>query len=97
MGFNGYTGQVKISLMRPLRAYFRKSGMSCRIRVAVEKNIPAGAGLGGGSSDAAAMLRLLNSRWSFTADEELHRMAVMLGADVPYCLFRRECNLRGYR
>jgi len=69
-----------------VKAYFRKAGKSCRIALSVEKNIPAGAGLGGGSSDAAAMLRLLNSQLALYGEEELIRMASALGADVPYCL-----------
>jgi 4-diphosphocytidyl-2-C-methyl-D-erythritol kinase len=47
-------------------------------RVRVEKHIPAGAGLGGGSSNAAAILR-----WAGVDDVEL---AASLGADVPFCL-----------
>lgn len=49
-----------------------------RARVRVVKNIPAGAGLGGGSSDAAAILR-----WAGVTDPEV---AVRLGADVPFCV-----------
>lgn len=57
------------------------------ITVRVEKNIPMQAGLGGGSSDAAAALRVLSRMWKVkTSPEALHRAAATLGADVPYFL-----------
>jgi 4-diphosphocytidyl-2-C-methyl-D-erythritol kinase len=56
-------------------------------RVLIEKEIPVAAGLGGGSSDAAAALRLANdSLASRVSEEHLHAMAVALGADVPFFL-----------
>jgi 4-diphosphocytidyl-2-C-methyl-D-erythritol kinase len=62
-------------------------GSSYSIIIDIEKNIPSEAGLGGGSSDAAAVLRALNSLSGglLTADE-LHRAALWTGADVPFCL-----------
>lgn len=53
-------------------------------QIAVEKNLPMGGGLGGGSSDAATVLVALNHLWQtgFTPDE-LASMGVKLGADVP--------------
>lgn len=60
---------------------------SHRWRVRIEKRIPVAAGLGGGSSDAAAALRLANATLtSPLADEELHALAARLGADVPFFL-----------
>jgi 4-diphosphocytidyl-2-C-methyl-D-erythritol kinase len=55
--------------------------------VVVDKQIPAGAGLGGGSSDAAAVLR-----WAGVDDLAL---AVELGADVPFCLVGGRARVRG--
>jgi 4-diphosphocytidyl-2-C-methyl-D-erythritol kinase len=58
-------------------------------RINVEKNIPIGGGLGGGSSDAAAVLSALNSFWDLgLSDKELASLAQSLGADVPYFLMR---------
>ena len=52
------------------------------IRVVLTKNIPNGAGLGGGSSDAAFMIKMLNENFSLGLSvEEMERMAVTLGAD----------------
>ncbi len=57
------------------------------ITVRVEKNIPMQAGLGGGSSDAAAALRAFCRLWRVKASAyELHHAAAALGADVPYFL-----------
>ena len=53
----------------------------------VEKRIPAGAGMGGGSADAAAVLAGLNRLWRLNLpQEELERIGLTLGADVPFCL-----------
>jgi 4-diphosphocytidyl-2-C-methyl-D-erythritol kinase len=62
-------------------------GSSYSIIIDLEKNIPSEAGLGGGSSDAAAVLRALNSlSGGLLTDDELHRAALWTGADVPFCL-----------
>lgn len=56
-------------------------------RFQLQKEIPAGAGLGGGSSNAAGALRLLNRLWNLELpDETLSRIALRVGADVPFFL-----------
>lgn len=57
------------------------------IDIHIEKNIPVGAGLGGGSTDAAAVMRALCRLWSCDLDETaLRRAGLRVGADVPACL-----------
>ena len=57
------------------------------IKIHLEKNIPAGAGLAGGSGNAAATLQALNTLWELQLSEaRLAELALSLGSDVPYCL-----------
>lgn len=54
------------------------------VRVRLEKSIPSGGGLGGGSSDAACVLRALDSTLGLNlGEDELHELAARLGSDVP--------------
>ncbi|KXG76191.1 4-diphosphocytidyl-2-C-methyl-D-erythritol kinase [Thermotalea metallivorans] len=57
------------------------------IHIYIDKNIPVAAGLAGGSTDGAAVLRGLNILWNLGASqEELMEMGLSLGADVPFCI-----------
>jgi 4-diphosphocytidyl-2-C-methyl-D-erythritol kinase len=56
-------------------------------RLTLTKNLPVASGIGGGSADAAAALRLLRRLWRLDiGDAQLHGVAAALGADVPACL-----------
>ncbi len=78
-------------VMRAVRA-FGADGLGIKL----EKNIPVGGGLGGGSADAAAILRALQSLFPgrHTGDE-LARIALSLGADVPMCLLSQPVFAEG--
>jgi 4-diphosphocytidyl-2-C-methyl-D-erythritol kinase len=65
----------------------RGGDSSCGVDIVLHKEIPVGAGLGGGSSDAAAVLRGLRDVWRLDhTDEELARTGAQLGSDVPFFL-----------
>lgn len=71
---------------RSALAYMSKFGVLAKAKIHIEKNIPVGAGLGGGSSDAAATLRAMNRIFGLASDKELLELAADIGSDVPFCL-----------
>lgn len=67
--------------------FLERCGQTEGIEIEIEKKIPIQAGLAGGSTDAAATLRLLNQLYGEPLDpSELHELAVRCGADVAFCL-----------
>ena len=85
---------------RAALAYMGAAALPMRVRISLDKHIPVAAGLGGGSADAAAVLRALNriTRRRLAADRLL-AVAASLGSDVPFCLLghTRLCEGRGER
>ena len=66
------------------------------LRIAIEKRIPSGAGLAGGSADAAAVLAALRDMAApDMPDEELRSIGARVGADVPFCLLGGCCLAQG--
>jgi len=66
------------------------------IRIYVEKRIPIGSGLGGPSSDAAAVLKGLADMWRLSiSDVEYARLGKAIGADVPLFLYGKPCIMEG--
>lgn len=72
---------------RAADAVLSRTGLQARVRVEIRKTLPVGAGLGGGSSDAAAVLRAMSAMQFGTIPHRvLHEIACELGSDVPYFL-----------
>lgn len=68
-------------------SFFRESGIDGGVKIFLKKHIPVGAGLAGGSSDAAAVLRGLNRMYNaHLSTRKLCEIGQALGADVPYCI-----------
>ena len=64
-----------------------KTGINKGIQINIHKNIPIAAGLAGGSSNAATVLKGLNELWNLgLSEEELREIGVEIGADVPFCI-----------
>jgi 4-diphosphocytidyl-2-C-methyl-D-erythritol kinase len=73
-------------------AYRAAEALNARVRIRLTKRIPIGGGLGGGSSDAAAVLRALGAG---VPPERLHGIARSLGSDVPFFLTGGTARCRG--
>jgi 4-diphosphocytidyl-2-C-methyl-D-erythritol kinase len=74
----------------------RETGCKLGCEYSVEKRIPMGGGLGGGSSDAATILLALNKLWSLNLNrEELIKIGLSLGADVPIFIFGQNAWAEG--
>ncbi len=81
---------------RAAEAFARHTGRTFRTSIALQKNIPSGAGLGGGSSDAAAVLTALNRLLGTgLPDAELEAIAATLGSDIPFFIQNRPAICRG--
>lgn len=67
------------------------------VRVKIKKQIPVAAGLGGGSADAAAVLRALNQMWSLDLTlAELAKISLTIDSDVPYCIYNQTAHVTGH-
>ena len=87
--FSGPFGDDNLCL-RAARLLKRHTGTPLGAELALEKRIPVGGGLGGGSSDAASVLMVLNRLWGTGLGREaLLELAAKLGADVPVFVYGR--------
>lgn len=82
---------------RAAQYFFRKTGLRDEgLSIVIHKRIPSRAGMGGGSTDAAAVLRALNSIYGANLPmEALRELATRVGADVPFCLQGGTCRCTG--
>lgn len=71
-------------------------GIEPAVQIVLEKNLPVASGIGGGSSDAAAVLKALLKLWKKEiSSEKLGKIALELGADVPSCLAGKAVQVSG--
>ncbi|MBR2282407.1 MAG: hypothetical protein IJ863_07295 [Spirochaetales bacterium] len=90
-GLEGLCPKGKSTLEKAANLWHERMGFDRSISILVEKRIPSQAGLGGGSSDAATLLRYLNSQEADPLDvEDLMRIGLDVGCDVPF--FIRGCR-----
>ena len=83
-------------VFRAADALQRHTKTTLGVHITMQKRIPSGAGMAGGSSDAAATLRALNKLWNTNVpDEEMAELALSIGSDVPYCYFAGRKRAKG--
>lgn len=83
-------------VVRAARALQAATGSTFGAEIGVEKRIPMGGGLGGGSSDAASVLVALNRLWACgLSRERLQEIGLTLGADVPFFIFGQTAFAEG--
>lgn len=82
--------------IRAARALAEAAGVPAKAAIRLTKNLPVSAGLGSGSSDAAAVLKALAQLWNIDrATVDLHAIGLSLGADVPACITARSAFVTG--
>ncbi len=84
-------------ILKAVRAFAQTAGIACpAARLTLSKRLPVASGIGGGSSDAATTLRLLEDfTGAYLPESTLYTLALSLGADVPVCLFPEPQIMRG--
>jgi 4-diphosphocytidyl-2-C-methyl-D-erythritol kinase len=83
-------------VLRAARLLAAEGGVLAAAHIRLHKRLPVASGIGGGSADAAAALRLLARLWRLEPlSEDLAALALRLGADVPACLASRPSRMRG--
>ena len=75
--------------------YLEEAGIPRRVEIKLWKQTPHEAGLGGGSADAAAVLRALETICEALGEERLYDLAAQIGADVPFCLLGGAARAEG--
>jgi 4-diphosphocytidyl-2-C-methyl-D-erythritol kinase len=89
-------GEPDNLVLRAARALAAEAGVTSGARLVLEKRLPVASGIGGGSADAAAALRVLCRLWRLALPlAVLARLAASLGADVPVCLAGRTARMGG--
>ena len=89
------TGEENL-VVKAVRALEKHCGKVFAVSIELEKQIPSGAGLGGGSSDAAAVLKAVNEMASLNLSEgDLAEIGATIGSDIPFFLYDRACDCRG--
>jgi len=83
-------------VVRAAEIFFKETKISSGVSIELKKKIPHGAGLGGGSSDAASTLLALNELFETSLPRErLAKMAEMIGSDVPFFIFQSAALCKG--
>ena len=91
-GLNGADNLV----LRAARALAERTGRAAEAKFTLTKNLPVASGVGGGSADAAAALRVLSKLWQLKLDDKVLRdIGATLGSDVPVCVRSQPSFMEG--
>lgn len=83
-------------VLRAGRALAERAGRAPQAKVTLTKNLPLASGIGGGSADAAAALKLLSNLWQLKLDEKILReIGAELGSDIPVCVRSQPAFMEG--
>lgn len=86
----------KNTAYRAAKFFFEQTGIQSGLRINIRKIIPGRAGMGGGSADAAAVLKGMNELFETGLDTaQLARIGAKVGADVPFCVIGGTCRCSG--
>ena len=80
---------------RAAEKYLSANDITANVKIELAKNIPSPAGMGGGSADAAAVLRGLNGIYRKMSTKALEELALSIGSDVPFCISGGTQRVRG--
>lgn len=83
-------------VVRAARLLASEAGIARGVRLTLDKHLPIASGIGGGSADAAAVLRALDALWALNLSvRDMHRLAAQIGSDVSACVASEPCFMTG--
>ena len=87
---------IENSMTKAIKLMQEKYGFTNGFDIKIEKNIPIQAGMGGGTSDAAEIIKAVNELMNINASlKELESIAIQVGSDVVYSLYSTLCRIQG--
>ncbi|MBM3580080.1 MAG: 4-(cytidine 5'-diphospho)-2-C-methyl-D-erythritol kinase [Alphaproteobacteria bacterium] len=94
--FGEFVDSGKNLMTKILDFFAAEFGVANGLQIKLTKNVPVGAGLGGGSSDAACFIKVLNKIFALNLDKEsLQKIALRFGSDIPFFFEERACLVGG--
>lgn len=92
----GLSAEPDNIVLKAARALAAAAGIEPRVALTLTKRLPVASGIGGGSADGAAALRVLSRLWGLCLSEEkLEEIGLSIGADLPVCLRERPTHMAG--
>lgn len=93
--FSNYVPTKNNIVCKALDILYKNYNIKQKFNVTLVKNLPVGAGVGGGSSNAAGVFRFFVDHGYVKFDSKLEKFMLDLGCDVPMCFYEKSCIVRG--